>query len=194
MKARDNPFRSDAVLKVRYRMRGTTWDQALEQLKQLNYRAGIVGPEGSGKTTLLEDVQAPLQAMGWRTVLYRLDDRSGPQVYWKSMLQGLSGCTPNDLILLDGAEQLTPFRWRRLRRYTSRLGGLIVTVHHPGRLPTWIHCQTDGHLLLEIIRELLGVNLPGDLEWAHDLCARHSGNLRAALRELYDRYASGQCR
>src|SRR5437868_15544127 len=64
VKARDNPFAADRVLRVRYRPQGWTWEQLLARLEQLDYRGAIVGPEGRGKTTLLEDLGERLKGRG----------------------------------------------------------------------------------------------------------------------------------
>src|SRR5687768_9283988 len=72
MRARDNPFSTDRVLKIRYRPRGWTWDGLLARLASLDYRAAIVGPEGRGKTTLLQDLEPHLTARGFGVKHLRL--------------------------------------------------------------------------------------------------------------------------
>ncbi|MBK8000329.1 MAG: hypothetical protein IPK15_16805 [Verrucomicrobia bacterium] len=72
MRARDNPFSTDRVLRVRYRLRGESWDSLLSRLAALKYRGAIVGPEGAGKTTLLEDLEPHLVAKGFEVVSLRL--------------------------------------------------------------------------------------------------------------------------
>jgi hypothetical protein len=51
MRARDNPFAVRRVLKLRYRLSESGWDELLARLERLDHRAAIVGAEGSGKTT-----------------------------------------------------------------------------------------------------------------------------------------------
>lgn len=170
MRARDNPFATDRVLRVRYRLLGTTWEDLLAQLESLNFRAAIVGPEGSGKTTLLEDLEPHLRARGFPVCHWRFDDRkrSTPPVH------------KSGVVLLDGAEVLRPWEWWW---YSRRLPRLVITAHRPGLLPTLWECRTTPALLEEIVAGLHpGAKTEGLFE-------KHGGNLRVALRELYDRYA-----
>ena len=73
MRARDNPFRTERILEIRYRPQGCSWDDLLRRLAGMDYRAAIVGPEGSGKTTLLEDLEPRLRALGLGVRMLRLD-------------------------------------------------------------------------------------------------------------------------
>jgi hypothetical protein len=181
LRARDNPFASDRVESLRYRLpEGLTWDRLLERLAALRFRAALVGPHGRGKTTLLEELAPRLTARGFRvrTVTLRQDE-SG--IDWRR-LQGLGA---DDVLFLDGAELLGRFAWLRVRLRCRRAGGLIVTSHRPGLLPTLLECGTTPELLAELVRELTGE----ELEVA-ELFARHEGNVRMALWEMYDRASS----
>lgn len=96
----------------------------------------------------------------------------------------LVGCTEKTVILLDGAEQLGFLAWQRFR--LQHKGRLIITTHQPGRLPTALTTVTTPELLANIIKKLapsaeLGENVVAVL------FERHSGNIRDAIRELYDR-------
>jgi hypothetical protein len=209
MRARDNPFRVSRVLTaIRYEIPADAGAGAgaialLPRLEALRYRAAIVGPHGSGKTTLLEDLASVLAARGFRTTFVRLDadDRRLPRE-WRSSARLLDA---RDIICLDGAEQLTPIAWRHFRWQARRAGGLIITTHKPGRLTTLIECTTSVNLLQRIIQRLApdacdaseapdALDAPGGLVAARppvaELFARHRGNLRDALRELYDVYAA----
>ena len=92
---------------------------------------------------------------------------------------------------LDGAEQLGTVAWRRFRWQTRRAGGLIIATHTPGRLPTLIECTTSVGLLERIIHRLAPDGLDAESP-AAELFARHRGNIRDALRELYDVYAAAR--
>jgi hypothetical protein len=174
----------------------------MPRLEALRYRAAIVGPHGSGKTTLLEDLEGVLVERGFRIVHVRLDTddprlppewRSPWQSRWRSRSPA-HRLDAHDIVCLDGAEQLGPIAWRRFRWLVRRAGGLIITTHRSGRLATLIECTTSVGLLHRIIQRLSPggpaasdalVGAPS----AAELFARHHGNLREALRELYDVYA-----
>ena len=66
LRARDNPFAVQRVHAIRYRLAGITWEELLERLAALGFRAALVGPHGHGKTTLLEDLGARLAEEGFR--------------------------------------------------------------------------------------------------------------------------------
>jgi hypothetical protein len=189
VRARDNPFAAQRVLRLRYRLSGTTWEAVLDRLALLGHRAAVVGPHGRGKTTFLEDLRDRLEEHGFHTrsvVLHRGDRRLTP-LQEESLFGGLSR---EDVLLLDGAEQLGRLTWLRVRRRSRAAGGLVVTSHQPGLLPTLLDCRTSPELLDSIVRDLLGPEAETLRSTLEELFTRHGGNLRNALRELYDVYAS----
>jgi hypothetical protein len=187
-RARDNPFRVDRVLQVRYRFEpGDDWDRLLQRLAAHRWRAAIVGPEGAGKTTLQEDLAGRLAAAG-RPIRWLRLNRENRSTASAQVRQALTGCDPQTLLFVDGAEQLGPLRWRRLERRSLGCGGLVITTHRPGRLPTLIECRTAPQTLQWIARQLVPPDqLPPD-SILEGLFAEHAGNLRLCLRELYDRW------
>lgn len=190
MRARDNPFSTDRVLRVRYRPQGVTWDALLARLEALGWRAAIVGPEGSGKTTLLEDLAPLLRGRGLTTRPVGVT-REAPRLPRRVEDNLVAGIGPRDVVLFDGADLLPWLDWHRFKRRTARAGGgLVITAHRPGRLPTLVECATSPALLMEIVTALLG---PGEAaRWrdrVESLGRKHRGNLREALRELYDIHA-----
>ena len=182
-RARDNPFAVQRVLEIRYRLpAGLTWEDLLARLASLSWRAAIVGRHGHGKTTLLEDLAPRLEGRGFRVRTISLREahpRLGQEN--RALIRSLE---PEDILLLDGAEQLGRLSWRLVRLLTRRAGGLVVTSHRPGLLPTLVECETSPELLAAIVGELAGA----DIE-VGELYSRHRGNVRDALRELYDRWA-----
>lgn len=197
MRARDNPFATDRVHGMRYVCVGESWASLLARLQRLRYRAAIVGPHGAGKTTLLADLHAELAARGFRIKALRLtcERPTFDRAFLDRFFQLL---TPADVVTLDGAELLSRWAWTSFRRHTACASGLIITSHRSGLLPTLTECHTSAPLLGGLIEQLLtgatsraiplsGVSL--HLPSAEELFARHQGNLRAALRELYDRCA-----
>jgi hypothetical protein len=188
MRARDNPFRTECLLQIRYRLEGITWAELLSRCERLDYRAALVGAHGSGKTTLLENLEPGLMDRGFRTRFIRLDEehRRFDSGFLKELFAEL---TERDILLFDGAEQMDPFAWQRFRRRSRTAGGLIITTHQPGRLPTLWECRTSADLLAAIAAELLGVEKDAVRDRAKELFREHRGNLREALREWYDRLA-----
>jgi hypothetical protein len=190
VKARENPFRAERVLAtIRYACPDGDLDALIARLAALGYRAAIVGPHGAGKTTLLEDLGRALQDRGFRIVSVRLatDDRRLPRA-WSSRAARLG---PRDIVCLDGAEQLSAIAWLWFRWRVRRAAGLIVTSHARGRLPLLIECTTSADLLERIVCRLSPSPAEGAPS-AADLFRRHHGNLRDALRELYDFHAAAQ--
>jgi hypothetical protein len=193
MKPRENPFRVERVRTVRFRPQGVDWDDIHTRLEVLGYRAAIAGPDGSGKTTLLEDLIPHLEEKGFqvRTAGLTLPNRTLPKPRMEALLADLS---PDDLIAFDGADLLHRWDWWVLRWRSRKAGGLLVTTHQRRLLPVLIRCRTSFPLFRSIVEEILSARAedqdpppPVDLREVYE---RHGGNVRDALRELYDLYAS----
>lgn len=190
MRARDNPFTTDRVRKVRYRFQGDwSWESFLVRLADLRYRAAIVGPDGSGKSTLLEDLEPKLRALGFGVVNLRLTgtDNRFPRGYLTPIL---ASAGRRDVILFDGADHLRRVSWLRFTRRVRQAGGLVVTSHRAGLLPTLIECSPSLELLDCILRQLLGEDAAALRKTSRTLYRKHNGNLRNVLRGLYDVYAA----
>ena len=187
MRARDNPFSTDRVLRVRYRPQGWTWDHLLARLKELDYRGAIVGPEGHGKTTLMEDLALHLEAQGWGVRHLRLT-REKPKFDRAFLRDFFDRLTDRDVILFDGAEQMGRLAWWWFKRRAGVARGLVITSHRAGLLPTLVVCETNPALLEGIVDDLIP-GAPDTRRIADSLFRRHRGNVRDALRELYDVHA-----
>ena len=188
MRARDNPFRTDRVLEVRYRLLQVSWGDLLAKLEALRHRAAIVGPQGSGKTTLLEDLAPRLRDRGYTVRELRLDTAT-PSFSSGFLDRFVPSLTSSDVLLFDGAEQLGAFAWRSFERRTRDAAGLVLTLHRPGRLPTLVETSTSPELLASLVEQILGDEADEVRAILPELHARVGGNLRDALRELYDRYS-----
>lgn len=193
MRPRDNPFASHRVEDLALRLPpGATWESLLHRLAELGHRAAVVGPEGRGKTLLLDELAGRLAADGLapRRITLRRGDRRLPP----AAAGMVAGSGPDEVLLVDGAEQLGRLAWRRLARRSRAAGGLVVTSHRPGLLATLLTCDTTPALLAELTAELLAASSgspPAELlPPAEELWTRHRGNLRHAFRELYDRCAA----
>lgn len=188
LRAKDNPFAVDRVLQVRYEPPQETWNDLLARLAAMHYRGAIVGPCGSGKTTLCEDLYERLQAqgLGVRSLFITLDIHPS----WRDITQTLRD--PFDVLLVDGADHLSWWTWQRLkRRLWAAKRGLVVTTHRPGLLPTWHTCQTSPGLLQQIVKKLTPEHaLPHPV--IEELYQHHQGNIRNALRHLYDLAAQSE--
>lgn len=186
MKARENPFRSDRLVALRYRLAEPEWSALLDRLASLGNRAALVGPNGSGKSTLLRELDVRLRARGIETTSIYLDDLS-PAIPLRSWMRLVA--RPRAFVLLDGAERVAPLAWLALRIATARAKGLVVTTHIAGRLATLRDCTTSPELLADLVDELAGVSAVARDE-VEALHAAHRGNIREALRALYDRQAA----
>ena len=186
MKPRDNPFRAARISTLRYRFSGeVSWPMLFHRLQGLGFRGALVGPEGSGKTTLLEEIQRRLNAAGFKTrLLSAVPGRAN---------QTLAGLSCKDVFLLiDSAERLNWFEWQRLRWSARNSAGLVVTLHSPGLLPTLFECRTTPELLRLLVSQLLPPARENEVK-SEDLTAlfrKHQGNVRSALRELYDTFSA----
>src|SRR5688572_13545638 len=180
MRARDNPFAAERMHAIRYLPMGWTWEEMLARLATMRNRAAVVGPHGTGKTTFLAGLARQLRERGWhcRSIMLRSDDRRIP------LTEGLG---ESDIVIVDGAEQLSPLAWRRLIWKTRRAGGLIISSHAPGRLPTLLRTAATAEILQHVLREL-SID-PAGIE-CEALLRQHGGNVRDLLRELYDRAAA----
>lgn len=193
MRACDNPFRVQRLSRLAYRLDGTTWDALLARFAALDRRAALVGPEGRGKSTLLLELGGRLERQGFRLRMatLRRGERRLAASDWERLF---AGANERDLLLVDGAQELAPREWRRVREASGRAGGLLITSHRPGLLPTLHECRTTPELLGALMVELLDGASPHDaalasVEATRSRFARHGGNLRDALLAAYDECA-----
>ena len=185
--AKNNPFATDRVLQIRYMPQTCTWDELLARLESMRCRAAIVGADGTGKTTLIEDIARRLteQGLSCRSIFVTMDIPA-PSGQIKEILDGEAF----NVLLIDGADHLKRFVWHRIKRKINRRNmGLVITSHRPHMLPTLIECSTTPKLLKEIVAELSPHT--ANAEPIENLYRRHRGNIRNALRELYDITTSG---
>lgn len=193
MLARQNPFSAQRLDALAWRPDAGAGDldSLLARLDRCGGRGALVAPDGHGKTTLLAALAGRLEARG--LAVRRLTASRDRPLPRRDLARFLRPAGPGDALLLDGAGHLGAWRWRRVRRAARRAAVLLVTLHRPGRLPTVADCTTSPQLLAGLVDELLAraePNLPlPDLPCAAALHARHAGNLRSALHDLYDRCA-----
>lgn len=197
--ARKNPLCIDKVTNLPFRFPTGNWKSEMLRLEHMGYRASIVGLQGSGKSTLLSELNLRLQRKGvaahflfipnlgtWSRGLHR-EKRFNPSA---EVADAIHASLQGKVVLVDGIERINFFLKRRLLKKT--IGhSLVVVQHKKSKLPTWIHCETNQALMKQLLEEL-GLNQTEILAAAHDAFEKNGGNIRMALRELYDQFAAGQ--
>ena len=157
------------------------------QLQQDGWWGQIVGPHGSGKSALLAALMPAIQRAGRQPLLVELHDG---QRRLPIDLSHDPRLEPPAVVIVDGYEQLSRWSRFRLKRCCRRRGlGLLATAHRSVGLPQLFHTAADLDLAERIVRQLLGDKTPcinaAELRTRY---ARHGGNLREMLFELYDLY------
>jgi hypothetical protein len=200
MRVRENPFASRFVRPGALPFlspdggAGQDVDRIIGRLASFAWRGAIVGPHGSGKSTLIAELSAEL---------YRREFDVQQVGAGNSLGSTLQLPTPHpatarkSILLVDGFDGLSPWRrWLVRRRCRRGGGGLIVTGHAQGLcnlsylgLPMLVQTFTNAKLAERIVASLAGATYAAVV---HDkVCeslARHGGNLREVLFDLYDLY------
>jgi len=189
VKPSENPFRSARVDALAYRLTGlgVSVSAGLEhlepRLRQTQFRGAIVGPHGHGKSTLMRQLlklQTPPDIGQPFFIQVKADGSNTVQV--REHLK-----RPTGLLLLDGYDLMSV----RMRSALWRRRHVVVTSHFKTALPTLHRCETSAALLGELIGELSPATRQSmDEGQLAALFDKHQGNLRDALREMYDRAAS----
>jgi hypothetical protein len=185
----DNPFRSARVDALAYRPPEAGGIEAIEAAwGRHHFRGALVGPHGHGKTTLMHELVRRYERKhaGSAVRVVQVSAEHG----WLSPALRYAVRDRGGLLVVDGVDLLGPVARWRLRR---RRGALLVTTHRAIGLPTIAVCRTTPRLLGELVDELSPTASAalGDAE-IQALWQRHDGNVRRALRELYDRCADGE--
>ena len=160
-------------------------DALLHRLLGLGGRAAIEGPHGSGKTSLLTALAARIVTRGGCSRVVRVRGSADATV----VLRALGGPDDAATVFVDGWERVARpvaalANWR-----AARLGrSLVVTAHRATGLPLLHRCRTSTVVLSGIVRQLPDHEGRVSVADLADAFARHSGNLRVALYDLYDRY------
>ena len=185
MIASRNPFRTERVHSIRYRLPGGL-DGLMDRFETMARRGALVGPQGSGKTTLLEDLVPVIRSRGYHARWVDLDEE--PQFFDAARYRPFfATLAPGTVVFLDSAEKLGRWRWWRFARESRGAAGLLITTHDPGFLATLLECRTTPGLLNDLVRELVGPE--ADTLPLAQLYDRYRGNVREVLRALYDLYA-----
>lgn len=195
MKARDNPLRSERVerlLPFQPQWLGTDWDEIMDRLRRLSWRGAVVGPHGSGKSTMLRGLAERLRQLGDWPPAHSLQLGAEPErrLARDQLAALLAAARRGEFLMIDGAEQIGPFTWCRIRRAARSAVGLVITSHRRGRLPLLLATSTSPVTLERCLQRLLpGEPPPFSPEQVRELWRRHRGNVREALWEAYNRIA-----
>lgn len=193
MKSSCNPFASRHMESLPYQFKDLSLTDLMERLASLNYRGAITGSRGSGKTTLLETIGGQLEQTGFNCRYLYLKEEN------KSGFKGAKAlCFPSSgeafyktAVLIDGAEQLSRLAWYRLHFTIKKAGAVVATTHGKSALPCLIHTRTTPALLYDLVLQLTCCTSRISEPAVFDLYHRHHGDIRQALRELYDIWAAG---
>lgn len=184
--ARLNPFAAHRVEQIPYRFPEGDWPSSLDRLSRLGFRAAIVGPHGSGKTTLLEQLAGRLRdGRLFRGEVRHLFLARDPESIGRQLSKIVSALDREICWLVDGFERLKPTGQRHLLDNCPH--GLVVTAHRPCQLPVWVR-TASSRVMLDHLLEQLGLPDNPVVRSLSDQAFRGArGNLREALRILYDR-------
>lgn len=189
MKASENPFRVSLQESFAFEFpENDDWEKCLDRLANLNFRAGIVGPKGRGKTTFLLELEAQLTQRGFLVdYLFLNIEKRQFSVAEKARLR--APMTPNRFLILDGAEQLNFWQFRRFCQKTAKAGGLVISTHTQRRLPILLEAQSSFDRFEQFVHSLLKTH-PELKKLSEKAClrqifAKFDGNVRDCLRELY---------
>jgi hypothetical protein len=165
----------------------------IERLQRSGWWGQIVGPHGSGKSALLAALVPAIEQAGRRVVQAELHDG---QRHLPAGFPPSSGLDAATVLAVDGYEQLGRGTRFWLKRFCRRGGvGLLVTAHDGVGLPELCRTAPNLSLARQVLDQLQRGYPPHVM--AEDLAepfARHGGNLREVLFDLYDLYQrrSGQ--
>ena len=166
---------------------GQDAEKLVRRLQRNGWWGEIVGAHGAGKSALLATLIPSITNAGRHAVLVELHDgqRRLPRDFDRDCRHQAA-----TVIVVDGYEQLS--RWRRwlLVRYCRRRGwGLLVTAHAHVGLPDLCQIAATPDLAAKIVEQLMhGRASPFAASEPAECLARHDGNLREALFDLYDLY------
>jgi hypothetical protein len=167
---------------------GESLDCVIQRLRQHNGCGQIIGPHGSGKSTLLAALGPELERQELPPVLVKIQggQRRMPLRLGADSRLG----RPHAVLIVDGYEQLSWLcRWRVRRFCRRRRLGLIVTAHRDVGLPTLLTLWPDAAVVQSLVFQLLGSRtMPISASQIAAELARHRGNVRELLMDLYDRW------
>ncbi len=163
-------------------------EQLVERLERTEWRGQITDPHGSGKSSLLAALVPAIERTGRQVLLIELHD--GQRRLPPGAVDALDP-SRSSLVAVDGYEQLSS--WSRIslqRACRRRRLGLIVTSHVPVGLPDLATTSVDLALARQVV-ERMQEGHPALItqDDVAAMFAKHNGDLREMLFDLYDVYA-----
>ena len=172
-----------------------------ERLRLAGWRGEITGGHGSGKSALLAALMPAIERAGRQPLLVELHDgqrrlpidlkhcgkRDSP-IFANTKIGTVPRLRPPTILIVDGYEQLSGWSrcWLKLR-CRRRGWGLLVTAHASLGFPTLYQTAATLDLAKRIVDRLMaGQSPPFSNEELAGCLARHRGNLRETLFDLYD--------
>lgn len=171
-----------------------------EAIEELIERLGekrmvqIVGPHGSGKSTLVEMIRKSIECNSSKIVIPSHRDKTDSL---KEVELAIKNCSGDDLIVVDGIEQLKASRRNRIFAQCQKNNlMLLVTTHESVGIETLIRTETSFLLFKQMVNEMLqgqsdGSNLTDGVRSITDaeiekVFKEYAPNIREALFALYD--------
>lgn len=197
--ARLNPFAMHWIEQIPYCFAAGDWSEHQERLRRMDWRGAIVGPHGTGKTTLLLELHQRFCAAIAAGLERGPDDLPvacqlltpgrGAFADPASLVERIRSAPTHTLWLVDGWERLGWWQRRTLQQACRRAAGLVVTAHRPSGMPVWIRTEPRPEILSHVLEHLSPVGPPDLQHRATVAWARHRGNMRETLRDLYNQFA-----
>jgi hypothetical protein len=165
-------------------------DALVERLRHNNWRGEITGPHGGGKSSLVAALMPALEKAGKKPLLVELHDG---QRRLPIDLDAACRGAAFELAIIDGYEQLGWLaRWKLSSLCRRRGWGLLVTAHASVGLPPICEVAPTPELAARIVAQLAGGGATFSPAELGECFARHGGNLREMLFELYDVFERGK--
>ena len=188
-----NPFATQHLSKIPFRFEQGDWNSNLLRLREMGYRAAVVGQRGSGKSTLLVELENRIREQSKLTT-FRLEIPHNRSEQGESIDEGIAMAERGRVLLVDGLERVSLRQKFRLFRALGGKGGLVVTATYPMRLPpfalpTWVR-TTTSELLLDYILSELKMASPDVRAAGQQSFEQNRGNIRRVLEELHDRHSA----
>lgn len=166
---------------------GQNADILVERLRNAAWWGEIVGPHGSGKSTLLASLIPVIEQTGRKVLAIALHDgqRRMPPMLRRNLQREQPG-----VLIVDGYEQLSYLSRLCLKWFCRRHAvGLLVTSHVSVGLPDLFRTTVTAEVAANVVSALFAGHPPRPLlEKVPEIMARHGGDLRETLMDLYDFY------